>query len=118
MSKLAPQTKNELRKRRHARIRAKVVGTSARPRLSVFRSNKFLYVQLIDDASGRTLLSASSQEQKGKGMVANAKTMGTKLAKAAAEKGITSIVFDRGGFTYTGVIKSLADAAREGGLSF
>ena len=118
MSKLTPKTKTDLRKRRHARIRAKVSGTAGRPRLSVFRSNRYLYAQLINDEQGATLASADSRKSEGKGMREEAKALAKTIAKAAAKVGVTSVVFDRGGFTYTGVIKIFADSAREAGLIF
>jgi large subunit ribosomal protein L18 len=118
MSKLTPKTKSELRMRRHRRIRARVTGTPKKPRLSVFRSNKFLYAQIIDDSEGTTMASATSRGAKGKGMMENARILGKKIAEEATKKGVTRVAFDRGGFSYGGVIKALADAAREGGLSF
>jgi large subunit ribosomal protein L18 len=118
MSKLTPKTKKALRVRRHARIRAKIKGTSERPRLSVFRSNKYLYAQVIDDDASKTVASADSRGAKGKGMLADAKIVGAKIAKAAIGAGVTKVVFDRGGFSYAGVIKTLADSAREAGLQF
>ncbi|KKW44549.1 50S ribosomal protein L18 [Candidatus Kaiserbacteria bacterium RIFCSPLOWO2_02_FULL_55_12] len=110
-------TTNELKKRRHARVRAKVVGTAARPRLAVFRSNRFVSAQLIDDAVGKTLAASHGREFKGAQSV-QAKAVGAAIAKAAKAKGITVIVFDRGGYRYGGQVKALADAAREGGLTF
>jgi len=118
MSKLTPKTKTALRARRHRRGRARVSGTDKKPRLAVFRSNRFLYVQLIDDERGATLASASSQNMQGKSMMEAAKIVGENIAKKALEKGVTAVVFDRGGFTYTGRIKVLADSARAGGLTF
>ncbi|HEY4474240.1 MAG TPA: 50S ribosomal protein L18 [Candidatus Paceibacterota bacterium] len=118
MSKLTPKTKSELRARRHARIRATIYGTAERPRLSVFRSNKYLYAQIIDDEKGVTLASADSKVAKGKGMVADAKIVGAQIAKAAIALGVRKVVFDRGGFGYAGVIRMLADSAREAGLQF
>ncbi len=118
MSKLTPKTKSELRARRHARIRATLYGTAARPRLSVFRSNKYLYAQIIDDEKGVTLASADSKKSQSKGMVADAKIVGEKIAKAAIALGVGKVVFDRGGFGYAGVIRMLADSARAAGLSF
>jgi large subunit ribosomal protein L18 len=118
MSKLTPKTKKALRTRRHTRIRAKVSGTAARPRLALFRSNRFVYAQLIDDERGVTLASASSMDIKGKTMTEDAKAVGERIAKAGLEKGIKAVVFDRGGFTYSARVKALADAAREGGLNF
>lgn len=118
MSKLTPKTKNALRERRHRRIRARVSGTAERPRLAIFRSNKFVYAQLIDDERGVTLASASSKDVKGKPMTEDAKIVGERIAKAASEKGVKKAVFDRGGFTYSARVKALADAARAGGLEF
>jgi large subunit ribosomal protein L18 len=118
MSKLTPKTKKDLRARRHRRIRARVFGTTEKPRLAVFRSNRFLYVQVIDDEKANTLASASSQDLKGKSMMEAAKVVGEKIAKAASAKGVNTVVFDRGGFTYTGVIRTFADAARANGLTF
>lgn len=106
------QLKNK-RQIRHARVRAKVSGTAARPRLSAFRSNKYVYAQLIDDERGITLAAASSRTVKG-----GAAKVGEALARAAAEKKITQAVFDRGGYRYAGQIKALADGARTGGLNF
>ncbi len=117
MSRLTPKTKSELRVRRHMRIRGKVAGTESCPRLAVFRSNKYVYAQLINDDKGVTIVAANSKGTKG-GMTAGAKAIGVKIAKDATAKGVTKVVFDRGGFTYAGVIKTLADAAREGGLKF
>ena len=113
--------KNEIRHRIHERIRHKVRGTAERPRLAVFRSVANIYVQVIDDIDGRTLVSASSIE-KGKrtngGNLAAAKTVGKLIAERAKEKGIKQVVFDRGGYLYHGRIKALADAARAAGLEF
>jgi large subunit ribosomal protein L18 len=115
----------EGRTRRHLRIRRKVSGTSERPRLSVFRSLSHIYCQLVDDLSGRTLLSVSSQDKdlaeslKGaKGKVAKSKIVGKRLAERAKEKGIVSVSFDRSGYLYHGRVKAVADGAREGGLNF
>src|SRR5579863_4725860 len=115
------QTKrNEIRKRIHNRIREKLSGTTERPRLNVFRSLNHLYAQVIDDQKGETLVSASTLALKLKtgGNVAAAKEIGKAIAEKATAKGIKKVVFDRGGFRYDGRIKSLADAAREGGLEF
>lgn len=119
------QQKIEARNRRRARVRARVVGTAARPRLAVFRSAKHISAQLIDDASGRTLASADDAKMKkaegAEGMeakVAKAYAVGAALAEKAKKAGITSVVFDRGGFTYHGRVKALADGARAGGLRF
>ena len=115
--------KNETRQRVHDRIRKKVMGTSERPRLNVYRSLNHIYVQLIDDHKGQTLVSASTaQGKKGErrtgGNVASAKEVGKKIAELAKAKGIGKVVFDRGGYIYHGRVKALADAAREGGLQF
>ena len=112
--------RDEVRRRIHTRIRKKLAGTAARPRLAVFRSIKHIYVQVIDDRTGTTLVSASSAE-KGSGNGGNvdgAKAIGKLVAERAKEKGIASVVFDRGGFLYHGRVKALADAAREAGLQF
>ena len=100
------------------RIRGKVSGTAQRPRMSVFRSNKGIYVQLIDDLAGNTLLSASSKGIEGVTKIEQAAKVGAEIAKKALEKGITEVVFDRNGYLFHGRVKSLADAAREGGLKF
>jgi large subunit ribosomal protein L18 len=118
MSKLTPKTKSELRARRHRRIRSRVRGTAERPRLAIFLSNKFVYAQLINDEKGLTLASASSKDVKGKPMTEDAKAVGERIAKAAVGKGVTKVVFDRGGFTYSARVRALADAARAGGLQF
>ncbi|MBI3573554.1 50S ribosomal protein L18 [Candidatus Kaiserbacteria bacterium] len=118
MSKLTPKTKKDLRLRRHRRIRARVKGTAERPRLAVFRSNKFVYAQVIDDDKGMTLASASSRDVKGKTMTEDAKIVGERIAKAAIGKGVKKVVFDRGGFTFSARIRGLAEAARAGGLEF
>ena len=117
-------TKIERRKRIQFRIRKVVNGTPERPRLAVFRSNKQIYVQLINDIEGVTIASASSLDKaivencKGKSGIEVAKLVGKLAAERAAEKGISEISFDRGGYLYHGRVKSLADAAREGGLKF
>lgn len=103
--------------RRHARIRARVVGTTKRPRLAVFRSNRFISAQLIDDTVGKTVAASHGREFPGAQLV-QAKAVGTAIASAAKTKGITVVVFDRGGYRYGGQVKALADAAREGGLTF
>jgi large subunit ribosomal protein L18 len=111
----------ESRGRIRERIRRKVNGTAERPRLAVFKSLKHIYVQLIDDAAGKTIASASSAEKDSSAKGANtaaAKAVGAAIAKKAKDKGVTRIVFDRGGYTYHGNIKALADAARENGLEF
>jgi len=113
--------KNEIRQRVHERIRHKVRGTAERPRLAVFRSVANIYVQVIDDNEGTTLVSASTIE-KGKrvkgGNLAAAKTVGKLVAERAKEKGIQKVVFDRGGYIYHGRVKALAEAARQAGLEF
>jgi large subunit ribosomal protein L18 len=117
-------TKLERRVRIKMRIRKKITGTADRPRLAVFRSNKQIYVQVVDDLNGVTLLSASSREKElsasatGIKKVEQAKLVGKLLASKCKEKGIESVVFDRSGYKYHGRVKSLADAAREGGLKF
>ena len=112
-----PTTTSELRKRRHARVRALVKGTEARPRLAVYRSNRFVSAQLIDDTKGKTVAASHGREFKGSQSV-QAAAVGAAIAKKAATVGITTIVFDRGGYRYAGQIKALAEAAREGGLAF
>ena len=109
------------RTRRHIRVRRKISGTAERPRLCVFRSNSNLYVQVIDDVAGNTLVQASTLDKEVKVKHANkeaAKEVGNLIAKRALEKNITTVVFDRGGYLYHGVVKELAEAAREGGLIF
>lgn len=109
------------RTRRHIRVRTKISGTAERPRLCVYRSNTNLYVQIIDDVAGNTLVAASTLDKEIKTKHANkeaAKELGTLIAKKAADKKIKSVVFDRGGYIYHGVVKELAEAAREGGLEF
>ena len=110
--------KQEGRMRRHNRIRAKVSGTAARPRFSVYRSNRYIHAQLIDDVSGTTLAAGSTREMPKEKKMDAAKWLGLELAKRAGTKGVTKVVFDRGGFRYTGRVASLAEAAREGGLKF
>ena len=107
------------RARRHARVRRKISGTAERPRLCVYRSNTNLYVQVIDDVAGKTLVSASTLDKEVKTKYANkeaAKEVGALIAKRALEKNIKDVVFDRGGYIYHGVVKELAEAARNGGL--
>ena len=109
------------RTRRHIRVRRKISGTAERPRLCVYRSNSNLYVQIIDDVAGKTLAQASTLDKEVKTKHANkeaAKEVGTLIAKRALDKKIESVVFDRGGYIYHGVVKELAEAAREGGLKF
>jgi large subunit ribosomal protein L18 len=117
--------KKEIRKTIHERIRRKLRGSAARPRLAVFRSVAHIYAQVIDDGEGKTLVSASSVDKGGKlgpsgagGNVAAAKAIGKLVAERAKEKGITKVVFDRGGYQYHGRVKALADAARAAGLEF
>ncbi len=109
------------RTRRHVRVRRKISGTSDRPRLCIYRSNTNLYVQVIDDVAGNTLVSASTLDKEVKSKHANkqaAKELGALIAKKALDKKIETVVFDRGGYIYHGVVKELAEAAREGGLKF
>ena len=113
------KTKADARRRRHYRIRNKVRGTDARPRMAVYRSNKHLYVQFIDDDAGRTLASASTRAGSLKGESASvdtARKLGEAAAQAAKDKGIETAVFDRGGFAYAGKVRAIAEAAREAGL--
>jgi large subunit ribosomal protein L18 len=113
--------KKEIRSRIHKRIRRKLAGTSERPRLAIFRSVQHIYAQVIDDSKGATVVSASSVDKGGRtngGNVAAAKTIGKLVAERAKEKGISRVVFDRGGYPYHGRVKALADAAREAGLEF
>ncbi|HZS43323.1 MAG TPA: 50S ribosomal protein L18 [Candidatus Paceibacterota bacterium] len=112
------KTKTEQRNRRRKRIRAKVSGTKSMPRLSVFKSNKYIYAQLIDDEGGKTLATSSSMKVKGKGKTEQARKVGEDLAKKAEAQKIKKAVFDRGGFVYTGRVRALAEGAREGGLKF
>ena len=102
--------------RRHRRVRKKVTGTPERPRLAVYRSNRHVYAQLIDDTSGRTLVAAASSPSNGDKPVAVAKKVGSEIAEKAKAQGIESVVFDRGGFKYHGRIQAVAEGAREGGL--
>ncbi len=116
--------RNKKRIARHYKVRNKIVGTPERPRLNVYRSSKNIYAQIVDDATGTTLVSASTQDKEIASKVAElnkvdaAKVVGAEVAKRAQEKGIKNIVFDRGGYLYHGRIKSLADSARENGLDF
>ena len=114
------ESRNELRKKRHARVRSKVSGTASMPRLSVFRSNSQIFAQIIDDEKGTTLVSSSSLSLKIKngGNVEGAKLVGKDIAEKAKSKKITKVVFDRGGYLYHGRIKALAEAARSAGLEF
>ena len=108
------KTKADRRERIHLRQRKRILGTSERPRLSVFRSVTHIYAQVIDDLSGKTLVSAASTDPKLKG----AEAIGTAIAERSIEKGIKRVVFDRGGFLYHGRIRAVADAARKAGLEF
>ena len=116
--------KNEERLRRHTRVRKKVSGTAEAPRLSVYRSLNHIYVQVIDDVTGVPLCSASTMEKEVKGAVKDlskteaAKVVGKKVAERAVAKGIKTVVFDRGGYLYTGRVQAVADGAREAGLNF
>ena len=111
-------SKIQSRTRRHKRIRSRISGTADKPRLSVFKSNKHISVQLIDDESGKTLASVHSRDVKGKGMMEKSVKIGEEIAKKATALKVTKIVFDRGGFIYTGAVKALAEGARAGGLQF
>ena len=113
----APTTKKELRDRRHARVRSIIKGTTERPRLAVYRSNRFVSAQLIDDTAGKTVASSHGREFKGPQSV-QAKSVGATIAEKAKALGVSAIVFDRAGYRYGGQVKTLADAAREGGLIF
>ena len=120
---LTKVSKNQIRRRVHDRIRKKVLGTSERPRLNVYRSLNNIYVQVIDDLKGETIVAASTAvgkkgERVAGGNVGAAKNIGKKIAEMAKAKGITKVVFDRGGYIYHGRVKALADAAREAGLQF
>jgi len=116
------KTQREARVRRHRRVRKKVSGTNERPRLAVYRSNKHIYAQLVDDVAGRTLVSASTVDKDlsvdRTGTVEAAKAVGTLLGQRATQAGVTSAVFDRGGFRYHGRVAAVADGAREAGLEF
>ena len=111
-------SRNDRRQKRHSRVRVKLSGTPEVPRLNVFRSNKNISVQLIDDVNGLTLASASSLNLEHGGNIEAAIKVGTEIANQAKEKNITKVVFDRGGYLYHGRVKALADAAREAGLEF
>ncbi|QIA28036.1 50S ribosomal protein L18 [Thermaerobacter sp. PB12/4term] len=120
-----PKTREEARDRRHRRVRKKVLGTAERPRLNVFRSLKHIYAQVIDDEAGVTLVAASTVEPELReavggygGNVEAAKVVGRAIAQRALARGITKVVFDRGGYKYHGRVKALAEAAREAGLDF
>jgi large subunit ribosomal protein L18 len=121
---MARKTRSEARQRRHQRVRKHIAGTADRPRLNVFRSLTDIYVQIIDDEAGQTLVSASSidtelrKQMKGKSKSEQARMVGEAVGKRATTKGIKSVVFDRGGYRYTGRLKAMADGAREAGLKF
>lgn len=121
---MAKKSRNQARLHRHARVRKKIFGTPERPRLNVFRSITDIYAQIIDDHSGNTLVSASSVDAglraavEGKSKLEQAGMVGEELAKRAKAQGITAVVMDRGGYIYTGRVKSLAEGARKGGLEF
>lgn len=117
---MAKQTRNELREARHRRIRKRVVGTGDKPRLAVYRSLKHIYAQIVDDTKGHTLAAAGSKEKDfgTGGNKEGAAKVGALIAERAKAAGITTVVFDRGGFQYHGRVAALADAAREGGLEF
>ncbi|MCT4597404.1 MAG: 50S ribosomal protein L18 [Vallitalea sp.] len=117
-------SRSKIRVKKHKKIRNKIQGTSERPRLAVFRSDKHMYAQVIDDLTGHTLVAASTIEKAiGEGLdktnnVAAAALVGETIGKRAVEKGITEVIFDRGGYIYQGKVKALADSAREAGLKF
>ena len=121
---VSKKSRSEVRVNKHRRLRNRFSGTAERPRLAVFRSNNHMYAQIIDDTVGNTLVSASTLQKEVKAELEKtnnvdaAAYLGTVIAKKAIEKGITTVVFDRGGFIYQGKIKALADAAREAGLEF
>lgn len=121
---ISKESRNKVRVKKHNRIRNRFAGTAERPRLAVFRSNNHMYAQIIDDTAHNTLVSASTLQKEVKAElektnnVEAASYLGTVIAKKALEKGITTVVFDRGGFIYHGKVKALADAAREAGLEF
>jgi len=114
-------SRQDARARRHSRVRKRIRGTAARPRLAVYRSNRYIYAQVIDDVDGRTLAAASSQEtdlRSNSLSVGTATKVGSLVASRAKDAGVSEVVFDRGGFKFHGKIKALADAAREEGLEF
>lgn len=110
--------KIESRMRRHARVRARISGTALRPRLAVFRSNRYVYAQLIDDEARVTLTASDSRKVEGATTTERAGAVGRAIAEAAKKKGIVKVVFDRGGFQYQGIIAALAEGARQAGLEF
>ena len=111
-------TKTEKRTRRHARVRSQIKGTAERPRLSVYRSNRYIHAQLIDDVAEHTLVAVSTKGASGTNFTERATQAGSAMAEAAKSLGVEKVVFDRGGFRYTGRIAAFADAAREAGLQF
>lgn len=121
---VSKQSRSEVRQKKHLRLRNRFAGTAERPRLAVFRSNNHMYAQIIDDTVGNTLVAASTLDQEVKAELEKtnnvdaAAYVGTVIAKKALEKGIKTVVFDRGGFIYHGKVQALADAAREAGLEF
>ena len=121
---VSKQSRSEIRRKKHARLRNRFAGTAERPRLAVFRSNNHMYAQIIDDTVGKTLVSASTNEPEAKkalektNNVEAAAYVGKVIAERAIEKGIKEVVYDRGGFIYQGKVQALADAAREAGLNF
>ena len=121
---MAEKTRSAARIRRHVRVRINIAGTPQRPRLSIFRSLSEIYAQVIDDQAGQTIVSASSidgelrAKMKGLKKIEQAKLVGKAVAERAKKKGVKAVVFDRGGFKYSGRVKALADGAREGGLEF
>ena len=121
---VSKQSRSEIRRKKHYRLRNRFAGTAERPRLAVFRSNNHMYAQIIDDTVGNTLVSASTLEKEIKAELEKtnnvdaAAYLGTVVAKKALDKGIETVIFDRGGFIYAGKVQALADAAREAGLKF
>ena len=121
---VSKQSRSEIRRKKHYRLRNRFAGTAERPRLAVFRSNNHMYAQIIDDSVGHTLVSASTLQKEVRAELENtddvaaAAHLGTVIGKKAVEAGIESVVFDRGGYIYHGKVKALADAAREAGLKF
>ena len=118
---ITKKDKNIARKKRHVRVRAKISGTAARPRLCVYRSNANIYAQIIDDVAGKTLVAASSLEKDFEGIGSNkeaAKKVGEAIARKALAAGVEEVVFDRGGYLYTGRVAALAQGARDAGLDF
>ncbi len=121
---MTTKSRNDMRKRRHLRVRRKIEGTTERPRLNVFRSLTHIYAQLIDDAKGETLAAASTLDAdlrgklKGKTKTEQAKMVGELIAARGSKKGVKAVLFDRGGYRYHGRVKALAEAAREAGLEF